>query len=141
QSMLRGELVGAGADEHDVGRLFHNGAGKRNGMTSAGDSGDGSCFEVGTVHDRGIEFIFSGSGEDGSTTCVKERIVFHETDSGFDSVERGAAFIEGVGGFLQGGLQVGSVGGFSLWVHVAAFDNACSAMEDDRPFVRLLLSV
>src|SRR5579862_9262898 len=102
-------------------------------MAGASDSGNSSGLEVRTVHDGGVEFVLPGGGEDGSPPSVEERIVLHKADSGLDGVEGRSTLVENVGGFLDGRLKIGAVGGLRLRVHVAALDNACSTMEDDGP--------
>jgi hypothetical protein len=131
-----GEGVGSGADEHDVGRALHDGAGERDGMAGALDVGNGSGAEGEAVHDGGVELIGAVGGKDGAASGVEERIVLKKLDGGLDGIERGAAFVEHGGGGGESFADSGAVGGFGLGGHAGALHDSRAAVEDDGPLVR-----
>ncbi len=93
-----GECIGAAADEHDVWRLFHDGAGERDGMAGALHIGNRAGSHRLAVHDRGVELVGAIGGKDSAAAGIEERIVFEEFDGCFDGIERRATFIEHSGG-------------------------------------------
>ena len=106
---VRGKVIGAGADQHDVGRLLHDRAGERDGMARALHIGNRAGPHRLAIHDCGIELVGAIRRENRATTGVEERIIFEELDGGFDSIERRATFIEHVGSGGERLLDTGAV--------------------------------
>jgi hypothetical protein len=131
----RSESVGPGADEHDVGRMLHDGAGERDRVPGTRDVGDGSGEQRLAVHDGGVKLVGTVGGKDRAASGVEQRIVFEELDGRFDGVERGTAFIEDRGGCAEGLIDSGAVGGFGFGGHTGALDDSGSAVEDNGPLV------
>ena len=95
-----GELLGAGADEVDVGAFFEDQAGGLNGIAEALDAGYAAGLHAAAVHEQGVELDAAGGGEEAAAAGVEGGIVFEDGDGGFDGVEGGtAAGKNGVAGF------------------------------------------
>src|SRR5690606_4424318 len=105
-----GERVRPLADQHDVGRLLHHGAGGGDGVAGGGQAGDGAGGAVGPVHDRRIKLVAAGGGEDGPASGVEQRIVFHHLDRRLDRVQRGPAGGQYGRTGLQRRVQGGAIG-------------------------------
>lgn len=56
---MAGEGRGEGPDQQHVVRLFHDQSGRSNRMVDAFDRGDGSSFELGSLHDGGVHSLHS----------------------------------------------------------------------------------
>jgi hypothetical protein len=106
---VRGKVIGAGADQHDVRRLLHYGARERDGIARALHVGNRTGSHGLAIHDRGIELIGAIRGEDRAAARVEERIIFEQLDGGFDGVERRASLIENVGSGVKCLLEAGAV--------------------------------
>jgi hypothetical protein len=91
-----GELFRALRNEHHVGALFEDGASSLDRIFDASKTGDGADFECGGVHDNGVAFDVAIEIKMRAVACVEDRIVFEDSDGGFDSVESVAAIEEDV---------------------------------------------
>jgi len=69
-------------------RVFHDHAGRRNRMHDAFDRGDGSRFEVGPFHDRGIHPLHPIQLTIGSSSRIEQPRLLQETDRTFNGVQR-----------------------------------------------------
>jgi hypothetical protein len=63
-----------------VGTFFEDGASGLNGIFDAAETGDGTGFERGRVHDNGITFDVATEIEMGAVACVESGIVFEDGD-------------------------------------------------------------
>jgi hypothetical protein len=88
QALGGGELLGARADHHHVGRALHDPAGQDDGVAHPGHAGHGARLEGGAVHDRGVQLVAAFRGEDGAPPRVEQRVVLHPDDHRLDRLER-----------------------------------------------------
>jgi len=105
-----GKLLGAGADEVNVGALFKDQARGLYGVAEMLDTGDGSSLHAPAIHEKRVELNAAVGGEKAAATGVKSGVVFEDSDGGLDGIEGGSATREdGVTGF-KGEANAGLVG-------------------------------
>ena len=85
--VLGGEALGTLANKHHMRALFEDAASEANRILDAMKTGNGTGFECGRVHDDGVAFHPAIEIEVRAVTCIKNRIVFENGDSGFDGVQ------------------------------------------------------
>lgn len=86
-----GEVLGALADEVDVGAFLEDETRGVDGIAEALDAGDASGFHATAVHEERIELDASVGREEAAIASVEGGIVFKDGNSGFDGIEGGAA--------------------------------------------------
>ena len=104
-----GKVIGAGADQHDVGRLLHDRAGERDGMARALHIGNRAGPHRFAIHDRRIKLVGAIRCENRATAGVEQRIIFEQLDGAFDSIERRTTLIEHVGSGGERFLEAGPI--------------------------------
>ena len=136
-----GEGVGAGADQHDVGRPLHHRAGGGDGMAGGGQAGDGPGGQVRSVHDGGVQLVTAGRGEDRPAPGVEQGIVLHDLNGGLDRIQRrAAAFQHGRPG-VQRALQRRAIGRVLLGRQAGPLDHARPAVDRQGPARRGVLGL
>ena len=132
---MRGEVIGAGADQHDVGRLLHHRAGERDRMARALHIGNRAGPHGLAIHDRRIELVGAIRRKNRATAGVEERIIFEELDGGFDSIERRATLIEHVGSGGERLLDPGAIVSLGFGGHRGARNHSGAAVKHQGPLV------
>ena len=126
-----GKLLGAGADEVNVGALFEDQAGGLDGVAEALDAGHAAGFHAAAVHEQGVELDAAVGGEKAAAAGVEGGVVFEDGDGGFDGIEgRAAEGKDGVAGF-KGAADTGLVGGC-----IGGGDGPCAAVDEKSGDVR-----
>jgi len=82
-----GKLLGARADEIDVGALLKYQPGGLNGITQPLDAGYASRFHAASIHEQGIELHAAIGGEKAASASVEGRVVLQYSDGGFDCIK------------------------------------------------------
>jgi len=86
-----GKLLGAGADEVDVGAFFQDEAGGLDGVAKAFNAGHAAGLHAASVHEEGVKLDSAVRGEEAAAAGIEGGIVFKDGDGGFDGVEGGTA--------------------------------------------------
>ena len=107
-------------------------------MANLGDTGHSAGIQRRAIHDGGIQLIASGCGEDRATTGIEQGIVFQAVDHCHNRVERGSTLIQDSLAAIQRGLHGCPVRRVGFRGHRAPLDHARPAMDDERPFSRLI---
>jgi hypothetical protein len=95
-----GKLLGAVTDKVDMVALFEDQAGGLNGITKALDAGYASSLHAAAVHEESIKLYAAVGGEKAAAACVEGRVIFEDSDGGFNGIEGGCtARKKGVAGF------------------------------------------
>ena len=89
-------------------RFFHDQAGRRYWVRDPFDRGDGSGFEVGPFHDRGIHPLHPIQLVICSSSCVEQSRLLQETDRTFNSGQGRASLREDA---VAGRDRIGQTGG------------------------------
>ena len=120
-----GELLGADADEVDMGAFFEDQAGGLDRVAEALDAGYATGFHAAAVHEQGVKLDAAVGGEEAAAAGVEGGVVFEDGDGGFYGVGGGAAFFEdGVAG--REGLGYAALVVFG---HLRG-DGPCAAVDD-----------
>lgn len=106
-----GELLGAFADEVDVGAFFEDETCSVDRVAETLDTGNAACFHASAVHEEGVELNAAVGGEEAATAGVEGGIVFKNGDGGFHGVDGAAAAGEDFVTELKGAADTGLVGG------------------------------
>jgi hypothetical protein len=77
-----------------MARLFHDQAGRRNRVRDPFDRGDGSGFEVGPFHDRGIHPLHPIQLTIRSSSRIEQPRLLQEADRTFDGDDGGTALLK-----------------------------------------------
>ena len=136
QANTRRKLVGAGADQHHVRALLHDGLRERDGVLRTRNSGDRARHHRLAIHDGGVEFVLAVGREDGTFPGVEERIVLELLQCGFDCVDCRAVGIEHLCRGAHSFIQACAIRFIALRRHRAALNHACSAVQHDSPLAR-----
>jgi hypothetical protein len=104
------ESLGAFADEVDVGAFFKDQARGMDGIAEALDASDAPGFHAASVHEEGVELYATVGGEEAAATSVEGRVIFEDSDSGFNGIEGCAAAGEDFVTDLEGVAHAGFVG-------------------------------
>jgi hypothetical protein len=95
-----GKLLGAFADEVDVGALFEDQTGGLNGVAKTLDAGHAAGLHASAVHEERVELHAAIGGEKAAAAGVEGGVVFEDSDRGFDGIEGGCSAREkSVAGF------------------------------------------
>jgi hypothetical protein len=81
------EGLGAGTSHQDVLAGLHQRAGGAARPAHPRDARDSAGPQGGAVHDRGVEFVGLGAGEDGAVAGIEERALLQEVDGDTHGVE------------------------------------------------------
>ena len=93
-AVLRGEALGAGADEVDVRRLVEHEPRGLDRVRRRSTQATPPARSVLAVHHQRVELHAAVAGEEGAAAGVEGVVVFHDGDGGFDGVEGGAVLRE-----------------------------------------------
>ena len=136
-----GEGVGAGADQHDVGRPLHHRAGGGDGMAGGRQTRDRAGGQVRPVHDGGVQLVPARRREDRAAPGVEQRIVLHDLNGGLHRIHRLAAVFQHGRTGVQRALQRRAVGGVLLGRQTGPLDHARPAVDRQGPARRVVLGL
>ena len=121
-----GELLGAGADEVNVGTFFEDQAGGLNGIAEALDTGHTAGLHAAAVHEERVELNAAIGGEKAAASGIEGGIVLEDGDGGFNGVEsRTTAREDCVAGF-KGAANAGFMGASGV-----GGDGPCSTVNEE----------
>jgi hypothetical protein len=86
-----GELLGAIADEVDVGALLKDQAGGLDGVAEMLDAGHTASLHAASVHEQGVHLDAAIGGKETAAAGIEGGIVFKDGDSGFNGIDGGTA--------------------------------------------------
>ena len=123
-AVREGKLLGAGANEVDVGALFKDEPGSLDGIAETLDAGHAASLHSAAVHEEGVELNAAVGGQKAAAAGVEGGVVFEDGDGCFDGIDSGSAEREnGIAGFKRvadtGLVGLGRVGR----------DGPCAAVE------------
>ena len=99
---------GRRSHEQDMIRLFHDHAGRRNRVQDPFDRGNGSGFEVGPFHDRGIHPLHPVQLAIRASSRIEQPRLLQETDRTFDGDQRRTSLRKDS---VAGRKRIGQTGG------------------------------
>jgi len=126
-ALIKGELLRALANQHHVRAFFQHGASRLDRILDPAKSGDGAGTECGSVHHNGVAFHVAIQIQMRSIAGIEDRIVFENSNGGFERVERVASVQKDV----VAGVQSAEATGFAGFDGVVG-DIPGTAVNDER---------
>ena len=126
--MARGELLGAGARQHDVFGLLHHRTREFNRVADAREAANRAGLQSAPFHDRGVHFIAAVEREHRAASGIEQGIVFEQHDRAADRVQAGAAFLQHRITRIDRLGQAGAVLAFRIAAHLGPGQSAGAAV-------------
>ncbi len=102
---LAGKSLGTCTGKQHMSSFCHHFPGQGDGVANGSYSSDGATGKIGTVHDGGIQFMFSLGVEDSTEASVEQRIVLEVANHLLDRIETIPTAPDDPRSDLQGGNE------------------------------------
>jgi hypothetical protein len=100
------------------------------GIAEALDAGDATGFHAASVHEEGVKLNATVGGEEAAATSVEGRVIFEDSDSGFNGIDGCAAAGEDFVTDLEGAAHAGFVCGCGV-----GRNGPCAAVNEEGGIV------